>query len=193
MSAHEGRLVVISGPSGSGKTSVIERLRRHPRVRVSVSVTTRPRRQGEIDGRDYSFVTRERFEELHRQGAFVETNDVFGVGNLYGSLRSELDQALAVPGGIYIMEVDVIGARNIRRAGYDGLHLFIAPPSREVLEQRLRARGTDDAAAIEKRLGRADEERRVADEERATIIVNHNIDDAVQEILDRLGLEALPA
>lgn len=193
MSTRTGRLVVISGPSGSGKTSIIERLRRHPAVSVSVSVTTRQRRPAEVDGRDYSFVTRERFGQLFQQGAFVETNDVFGVGNLYGSRRSQLEEALVSPGLVYIMEVDVVGAGNIRKAGYEGLHLFIAPPSRQVLEQRLRDRGTDDALAIEKRLARAEDERREAEAQGATIIVNHSIEDAVQEILRLLGLEAQPA
>jgi guanylate kinase len=189
MSAPGGRLLVISGPSGSGKTSIIEGLRAHPAVEVSVSVTTRPKRPGEVDGRDYTFVEEARFQELYAADAFIETNDVFGVGNHYGSLRSELEQALGRPGCVYIMEVDVIGARNIL-AGYDGLHLFIAPPSPEVLEQRLRDRGTDDEAAIEKRLGRAAEERRMAEEDEATIIINHRIEDAVQEILRLLGLAA---
>lgn len=190
MTTATGRLLVISGPSGSGKTSIIERLRQHPQVSVSVSVTTRPKRNGEVDGRDYHFVDRERFVDLLDQGAFIETNDVFGVGNLYGSLRSELDEALAQPGRVYIMEVDVIGARNIRAAGYEGLHVFITPPSREVLEQRLRARGTDDDSAIEYRLARADHELEVAGQEGATIVTNHDIEDAAGEILNLLGLQA---
>ncbi|RKY18564.1 MAG: guanylate kinase [Planctomycetota bacterium] len=190
MTNRVGKLLVIAGPSGAGKTSVIERLRQHPSVQVSVSLTTRPMRPGEVDGHDYSFVTRERFEQLHQQGAFVETNDVFGVGNLYGSLKSELDTALSTPGKVHIMEVDVVGARNIRRAGYDGLQVFIAAPSPVVLETRLRDRGTDDEAAIAARLGRAAVERQLADQEGATIIINHDIEDAAQEILRLVGLTA---
>ncbi len=193
MNAPGGRLAVISGPSGSGKTSVIERLRAHPRVEVSVSVTTRPPRANEVHGRDYTFVSRERFEQLVEQQAFVETNDVFSNGHLYGSLRSELEAALAVPGRMYIMEVDVVGARSIRGAGYDGLHVFIAPPSAEVLEQRLRDRGTDDEAAIARRLGRAAEERTMAEADGATIVVNESLDAAVDEVLGLLELDTSTA
>ncbi len=193
MSADRGTLLIISGPSGSGKTSVIEKLRAHPRVRVSVSVATRPPREGEVDGRDYTFVSRDDFLAMKEEGRFVETNDVFTNGNLYGSLKSELNEALAEPGLVYIMEVDVVGARNIRDAGYEGLHVFIAPPSREVLETRLRRRGTDDEAAIAKRLGRAAEERRLAEEDGAVIVVNDELDRAVEQIMDETGLSPLPS
>jgi guanylate kinase len=188
-----GQLLIISGPSGSGKTSIIERLREHPQVRVSVNVTTRAPRDKEVNGRDYTFVKREEFMSMQEKGLFVETNDVFTNGNLYGSLRSELDDALAEPGVCYIMEVDVIGARNIRSAGYEGLHVFIAPPSAEVLEGRLRRRGTDDEKAIAKRLGRATEERELAEEDCADIVVNDELGAAVEHILDRVGLTARPS
>ena len=188
MTATPGQLLIVSGPSGSGKTSIIERLREHPQVEVSVNVTTRSPRAGEVDGRDYTFVDRDRFLEMKEQGLFVETNDVFTNGNLYGSLRSELVEALAGEGVCYIMEVDVVGARNIRQAGFDGLHVFIAPPSPEVLERRLRDRGTDDEAAIAKRLGRAAEEHRLAQQDGADIVVNDVLDSAVETILVKLGL-----
>jgi len=188
-----GQLLIISGPSGSGKTSIIERLREHPRVRVSVNVTTRTPRDTEVNGRDYTFVTREDFVAMQQNGLFVETNDVFTNGNLYGSLRSELDAALAEPGVCYIMEVDVVGARNILAAGYEGLHVFIAPPAPEDLEERLRRRGTDDEKAIAKRLGRAAEERALAEEDNADIVVNDELETAVEHILDRVGLTARPS
>jgi len=187
-----GRLVVISGPSGSGKTSIIERLRAHARVRVSVNVVTRPPREDEVDGRDYTFVSRERFLEMLDKGQFVETNDVFGSGHLYGSVKQDLEDALATEGAVYLMEVDVTGARNIRKAGYDGLYIFIAPPSSEVLEQRLRRRGTDDEAAIARRLGRAREEREMAEADGALIIVNEDLDEAVARIEQAVGLSSSP-
>ena len=196
MNGERGMLLIVSGPSGSGKTSIIERLRAHPQVKVSVSVTTRTPRENEVDGRDYTFVTRERFLEMNEQQLFVETNDVFSNGNLYGSLKSELDEALVTPGLCYIMEVDVVGARNIRdyveAAGHEGLHVFIAPPSQEVLETRLRRRGTDDETAIEGRLGRAAEERRLAEADEAVIVVNDDLDAAVERVLDAVGLAARP-
>ena len=190
MSAATGKLVVISGPSGSGKTSIIRKLREHPQVRVSVSVTTRPPRAGEVDGRDYVFVDREAFLGMHEQGRFVETNDVFGNGTLYGSDRDALDAALREPGTVYIMEVDTLGARNIRNAGYDGTFIFIAPPDADTLEQRLRSRGTDDDAAITRRLGRAAEEHAMAEEDGALIVVNEDIDTAAHRILEELGLSS---
>lgn len=185
-----GKLVVISGPSGSGKTSIIRKLREHPQVRVSVSVTTRPPRAGEVDGRDYTFVDRETFHEMNDAGRFVETNDVFSNGTLYGSDRDELEQALAEPGTVYIMEVDTLGARNIRNAGYDGTFIFIAPPDAATLEQRLRSRGTDDDAAITRRLGRAAEEHAMAEEDGALIVVNDEIDASAHRILEELGLSS---
>jgi len=93
--ARRGRLVVMSGPSGSGKTTIKERLRRHPDVGVAVTVTTRKPREREQDGRDYHFVSREEFLRRQKAGDFAETNDVFGTGTLYGSLRAEIDEVLA--------------------------------------------------------------------------------------------------
>ena len=190
MSATLGKLVVISGPSGSGKTSIIRRLREHPQVRVSVSVTTRPPRAGEVDGRDYTFVDREAFLAMHAAGRFIETNDVFGNGTLYGSDREELITALAEPDTVYIMEVDTLGARNIREAGHAGTFIFIAPPDAATLEKRLRSRGTDDDAAITRRLGRAAEEHAMAEQDDALIVINDDIDDAAQRILEELGLSS---
>lgn len=183
-----GQLVVISGPSGSGKTSIIERLREHPRVRVSVSVTTRKPRAGEVDGRHYTFVDRDTFLQMNAAGRFVETNDVFGNGSLYGSDKRELDEALAEPGCVYIMEVDTLGARHIREAGYAGTYIFIAPPDDATLEQRLRSRGTDDDLEIRRRLGRANEEREMARADNALIVINDEIDAAARRILDEVGL-----
>jgi guanylate kinase len=187
--AHAGRLVVISGPSGSGKTTIKQRLRRHPAVRVAVTVTTRDRRKGEVDGRDYHFTSREEFLAMREAGRFAETNDVFGTGHLYGSLRDELDAALAQPDVVYLMEVDVTGAENLRHAGYRGTFLFIAPPSLEVLEQRLRERRTDDEAAIARRLERAREELDQAELAGSRIVVNETVDSAVKEIFGLIGLQ----
>jgi len=189
-----GQLVVMSGPSGSGKTTIKERLRRHPDITVAVTVTTRPRRAKEQPDRDYHFVTREQFLEMKAQGRFAETNDVFGNGHLYGSLKQELEEALARPGKVYLMEVDVTGAGNLKRAGYEGRYIFISPPSMEVLEQRLRERRTDDEAAIRRRLARAQEEMEQARADQAHVIVNTTVDEAVKKIYALIGLkEKAPA
>lgn len=190
--ATSGRLLVISGPSGSGKSTIIDRLREHPSVSVSVSATTRPPRANEVDGRDYHFVDRAKFLSMEREGRFIETNEVFGNGHHYGSLRSELEQALARPGHVYIMEVDVDGARAIRDKGYAGTYVFIAPPSQAELERRLRARGTDDDAEIRRRLGRASTEVKRAEDAGSHIVVNSTIERSVAEILALVDLAPIP-
>ncbi len=187
--ARAGQLVVMSGPSGSGKTTIKNRLRRHPAITVAVTVTTRPRRVNEKPDRDYHFVTREEFLKMEREGRFAETNDVFGNGHLYGSLRAELEEALRQPGRVYLMEVDVTGARNLKTAGFDGSYVFIAPPSMDVLEQRLRQRRTDDQAAIARRLARARKEMEQAAADGAQIVVNDSVDDAVKKVFAIIGLE----
>jgi guanylate kinase len=184
-----GKLVVMSGPSGSGKTTIKKRLARHPSIRVAITVTTRPRRTGEEPDRDYHFVDREAFLRKLKAGLFAETNDVFSNGHLYGSLRAELEAALDETDSVYLMEVDITGAHNLKRAGYDGLYVFIAPPDMDVLEQRLRARGTDDEAAIERRLARAREELDLARAEGLQIIVNESVEAAVAQILRLIGLD----
>jgi guanylate kinase len=194
MSAPHGQLVVMSGPSGTGKTTIKERLRRHPAVMVAVTVTTREPRVGEVPDRDYHFVSREKFLQMKAQGLFAETNDVFANGNLYGSLRAELEAALAEPDRVYLMEVDVTGAANLRKAGYGGVFIFIAPPSMSELERRLRERSTDSEGAIERRLARASEEMEASKAAGSTIVVNEHIDITVAQIFMLLGLrEVTPA
>lgn len=188
-----GRLVVMSGPSGSGKTTIKARLRRHPDVRVAVTVTTRPPRTGEVDGRDYHFVSREEFLRKQQAGLFAETNDVFGTGHLYGSLRAEIDAELAQPGRVLLIEVDVTGARHLRDAGYDGTYVFIAPPRMDELERRLRSRGTDDEAAIRSRLDRARKEMDEALAIQANVVVNQDLERAVGEVFALAGLKEVPA
>ncbi|HVQ26173.1 MAG TPA: guanylate kinase [Planctomycetota bacterium] len=186
--ARRGRLVVISGPSGSGKTTIKRRLAQHPSIKVAVTVTTRRPRAGEVADQAYHFVDRDAFLLMQQKGLFAETNDVFSNGHLYGSLRAELEQALADAGTVYLMEVDVTGARNLKAAGYDGTYVFIAPPDMTVLERRLRERGTDDPAAIEKRLARAQAEMRQARDDGSHIVVNQSVDEAVAEVLRLIGL-----
>ena len=185
---HQGRLVVISGPSGSGKTTIKRRLAQHPAIKVAVTVTTRRPRAGEVADQAYHFVDRDAFLLMEKRGLFAETNDVFSNGHLYGSLKAELEQSLADLGTVYLMEVDVTGARNLKAAGYSGTYVFIAPPDMATLERRLRERGTDDPAAIEKRLARAQEEMRLARADGSHIVVNQSVDAAVAEVLRLIGL-----
>lgn len=144
-----GRLIVVSGPTASGKSTLWRRLVQRPGVAFSVSATTRPPRAGEVDGRDYHFISPEEFERRAGAGEFLEWARVHG--RFYGTPRSGVENALA-SGQDVVLEIDVQGAAQIRRSGLPTVTLFVLPPSYEVLEQRLRARGTEDEAEIQRRL-----------------------------------------
>jgi guanylate kinase len=147
-----GRIVVVAAPSGSGKTSIAkEILRRYPSFRFSVSATTRPKRAAEVDGKDYFFLERAEFERRIAAGEFVEHETIYG--NLYGTLKREVDTALE-QGRHLMFDVDVKGALSIKRAYPEACLIFIRPPSVEVLEQRLRARLTEDAETLRQRMER---------------------------------------
>jgi guanylate kinase len=173
-----GPLIILSGPAGSGKTTLVRRVLAedpHP-LRVSVSVTTRRPREGEVDGRDYHFWTRQRFEEGVRAGAFLETAEVHG-RDYYGTLRREVDDY--TPRGIgVILVIDVQGAAQVRTVRPDAVSVFLLASSLEVYEQRLRQRGTEDEATIARRLETAKRElEHVGDYQYQ--VVNDDLDDAV--------------
>ena len=150
-------LFTISAPSGAGKTSLVRALleKRAGSVAVCVSHTTRPMRPGDVDGSDYHFVSREQFEHMVDSGEFLEHARVFD--NLYGTASASAESLLA--GGKHvILEIDWQGARQVKAKMPDTVGIFILPPSREVLEQRLRDRGTDDEDTIERRMRAADRE-----------------------------------
>lgn len=182
-----GGLVVISGPSGSGKTTICKRLRAHDRVTMSVSATTRPRRPREEDGKDYYFMSEEQFREGIAQGGFVEYNEVFGNGVLYGSLKSELERGLADKTMYYLMEIDVQGALNLKELDYQGRYIFIQPPDMDELARRLSDRKTEKDAEIEKRLAKAAWEMKKINEY-DKVIVNNDLEIAVRETEEYLGL-----
>ncbi|MFN2614235.1 MAG: guanylate kinase [Actinomycetota bacterium] len=145
-----GRLVVVSAPSGAGKTTVIAGARRRrPDLALSLSATTRAPRRSERDGVDYRFVSAEEFERLERDGAFLETAHVHG--NRYGTLRAPVQDALHA-GKTVLLEIDIQGARSIRRAFPAALLVFIEPPSYEALAERLGGRGTEAPRDLERRL-----------------------------------------
>ncbi|MGH8281881.1 MAG: guanylate kinase, partial [Gammaproteobacteria bacterium] len=145
-----GRLFLITAPSGAGKTSLVrELLRTHPNLRFSISYTTRPRRPNENDGRDYRFVNQAEFDRMVAADEFLEHARVFD--HCYGTSRKTVDEELARAHDV-LLEIDWQGAQQVRRALPETLSIFILPPSREELERRLKARGTDSEAVIARRL-----------------------------------------
>lgn len=149
----KGRLYVISAPSGAGKTTLVKRLvEQRPQLRFSISYTTRPRRPGEQEGRDYFFVDQARFNALREAGEFLEFASVFG--NCYATSRSQV-QELIDQGHDVLLEIDWQGAQQVRRNLPECLSIFVLPPSLAELERRLRTRGTDVDEVIARRLGEA--------------------------------------
>jgi guanylate kinase len=173
------RLFVISGPSGAGKGTLLAELRKQrPDLGLTVSATTRSPRPGEVDGTSYYFLSDEEFRRRIAAGEFVEWAEVHG--HLYGTLVSEVKRLLA-KGHSLVLEIDVQGALNVRKVYPDAVLVFIEPPSLQVLEERLRGRGTEDEASIELRLKNARHEMELADQYDARI-VNDTVDRAAQEL-----------
>jgi guanylate kinase len=152
----KGTIFTVSAPSGAGKTSLVNALvGQEPEVVLSVSHTTRSPRPGEEDGRDYHFVMPERFQQMVEAGEFLEHAEVFG--NYYGTSEAAVETQLSA-GHDVILEIDWQGAQQIRRLRPDCLSIFILPPSRQVLEERLRGRGQDGEAVIARRMAAAQSE-----------------------------------
>lgn len=176
-----GRVFVIAGPSGSGKTTIYKRLlKEEAGINFSVSATTRIPRGGECDGQDYYFISREEFFRRRSAGEFVEWAEVHG--NYYGTLRKELSRKSAA-GQVCVLDVDVQGAASLRQGGLDADFIFIVPPSLEVLEERLRTRGTEDEATLALRLKNAAKELEAA-KQFDYVVVNDRLDQAYAEVRD---------
>jgi guanylate kinase len=175
------RVFVITGPSGVGKGTLIRGLmERLPELELSVSATTRAPRPGERDGVDYHFLTPEEFDCRVAAGDFVEHADY--AGRRYGTLRSELEDRLA-EGVPVVLEIEVQGARQVRKAMPEAVQVFIAPPSLEALRTRLIGRGTDDAEEVARRLEVAEREL-AAQPEFAHVVVNDRLDEALDELVE---------
>jgi guanylate kinase len=149
-SSRRGLLFIVSAPSGTGKTTLVERLVQVvPRLRMSRSYTSRPARAGEQDGVDYNFISRERFEAMNAEHAFLEWADVFG--NYYGTGAADTE-AFLTAGEDVVLVIDVQGARQVRGRGIETVGVFVLPPSASVLESRLRGRSKDTEEQIRRRL-----------------------------------------
>ena len=175
----KGMLVVVSGPSGAGKGTICQEIRkRNPAIFYSISATTREKRVGEVDGVHYYFMERSKFEKMIADDEFLEWADVYG--NYYGTPKKPVFEALA-RGQDVILEIDIKGARQVKKSYPEGVFVFILPPSIAILEERLRKRGTDREEIIAKRMAMARDE--IANcEWYDYLILNDKLDAAVNNL-----------
>jgi guanylate kinase len=171
------KLVVITAPSGAGKSSIVKKLLKHkPELAFSVSCTTRTKRDGENDGQHYYFVSVDEFKRKISAGEFVEHEEVYG-NQFYGTLKTEVERIWSER-KVVLFDIDVKGAINLKRQfGEDCLTIFIAPPSKQALANRLKNRGTENAKTLKERIKRSEEELTFA-EKFDSIVVNKDFDTA---------------
>jgi len=177
-----GQLVIISGPSGVGKSTICKELvRRLDNVYLSVSTTTRQKKEGEQDGREYRFVSPDEFERRIKAGSFLEYAQVFG--NLYGTGKDEVLQALG-KGKLVLLEIDVQGAQQVKKLYPEARLIFVLPPKQTELARRINGRGRDDEKDTEKRLAGAGIEIAAAWQHYEYMVINDDLQQAVQEIIE---------
>jgi guanylate kinase len=180
--------IILSSPSGGGKTTIALRLlATRPDVGYSVSCTTRAPRPGEVEGKDYHFISTEKFKRGQASGKFAESAEVHG--HLYGTLRAEVRRVLS-SGRHVIMDIDVQGTKQFARAFPDSVLIFILPPSSKVLVERLKARGTEDRKSLIRRFKSAKAELKAIDLY-PYVIVNDEIDSAVAAVSSIIDAEGL--
>ncbi|HHT9153073.1 MAG TPA: guanylate kinase [Candidatus Hypogeohydataceae bacterium YC40] len=184
MTERNGKLLIISGPSGSGKTSICRELEKNPRVRKSISATTRPPRPQEQEGKDYYFVSEEEFQKKIKRGEFAEYARYSG--HLYGTLLDALKKAIK-EGVVYLLEIDVQGAQEILKKFPEAISIFILPPNEEALKERIMERNLQ--TDIESRLAIAREEIKFAKKYKYRV-VNDVLERAVEEIQQILELDS---
>ena len=182
----QGLLIVFSGPSGVGKDTLLKRLmEKYPEIRLSISATTRSPRSGEEHGKDYFFMTREEFQELLNRDKMLEHAEY--CGNYYGTPSEPIEKWLS-HGHDVILEMEVQGGAQVLKKRPECVSIFILPPSIAALENRLRSRGTEDEATIQKRLNAAKEEIEKV-YQYGYAVVNDNLDEAADEIAAILRAE----
>jgi guanylate kinase len=187
--SRRGILLVLSSPSGAGKTTITRELvAQDSRLQMSVSVTTRPRRAGEIDGRHYHFVTRERFDEMARDGELLEHAIVFG--NCYGTPRAPV-QAVLSAGGDVITDIDWQGTQQLKESvRADIVSVFVLPPSMAALEERLKTRAQDSDEVVRARMAKSTDEMSHWPEY-DYVIVNHDLAESVRQVQAIIAAERL--
>lgn len=184
----KGRLFIISGPSGSGKDTIIaEVLKARPDIKVSVSCVTRDIREGETDGVDYSFISRDAFLNMIEKGELLEYNEY--VGNFYGTPKAPVDSAIN-DGRDFILKIDVNGCASVKKLIPDVVCIFIMPPSVEILKKRLSRRGSETPEIFERRMKTAVNEMKCA-VGYDYIVINDALDDAVKDVLDIINTDKL--
>ncbi len=179
--AEKAKLVIVSGPSGVGKSTICSELVKKSSAMLSVSVTTRPCSKEEVDGKDYWFVSTEEFDKMLKKGEFVEHAEVFG--NMYGTPRDKLEQALSKEKNV-ILEIDVQGARIVKKQYPEALMIFIMAPSQAHLAERMGKRGRgEDSEAARRRLSGASREIAAAWQYYDHMVINERLEQAVEEII----------
>lgn len=182
----QGCLIVISGPSGTGKGTVCQRLlAEYPEIAYSVSATTRAPRKGEVDGKNYYFLTKDVFEKMIDDGELLEWAEVYG--NYYGTPLKKIQEKLAA-GQDILLEIDTQGAMAVKEKFPEGIYIFILPPSLKELEQRIRGRGTETEEVIERRLAAACAEIEVGRKYKY-VVVNDHVKKAVETVAAILTAE----
>lgn len=178
----KGRVVIVSGPSGVGKSTICrEVVRRLGNVCLSVSMTTRPIGKGEVDGQDYRFISQEKFQEYMNKGLLLESAEVFG--HLYGTPKDRVEQALEA-GRTVILEIDVQGARQVKRIYPDAVMVFIFPPTQRELAERMNGRGREGAEVADQRLSGASSEIAAAWRYYDHMVINDDLTQAVNEMIE---------
>lgn len=177
-----GRLVVLAGPAGVGKSTVVQRLRElHPELWFSVSATTRAMRPGEVDGRDYHFVSDAEFDRMIANGDLLEWAEIHGGLQRSGTPRGPVEERLT-SGNHALVEVDLQGARSLRKAMPEAILVFLAPPSWDEMRRRLIGRGTESDDQVQRRLKTAEAEL-AAQREFDEVVVNTDVQDAAEQLL----------
>ena len=177
-----GKIVIVSGPSGVGKSTICkEVIKQLNNVYLSVSATTRPRGQAEVEGRDYWFISEDEFKQRINKGLLLEYADVFG--HLYGTPRDKVEDALRV-GKTVILEIDVQGAKKVKVIHMDAVMIFVLPPSQKELAERMKLRGREDVETTEDRLNGASGEIAAAWQYYQHMVINDNLQQAVNEVVE---------